>query len=211
MEISTWLLYATVALLAIASPGPAILLAVTNAVTFGVRRVAFSSLGNICGVALVSALAMAGLGAVLKTSALLFALLKLFGAGYLVYLGIRQWRSRTSLFARRDDAAVAARSNRQLFVHGFLLAITNPKAILFFTALFPQFLSAKHDLLPQFAIMTGTFMAISFCTLMTYAALARSAGAWFGSERRATAFNRVSGGLFVLLGTGLLRLKSVQP
>jgi homoserine/homoserine lactone efflux protein len=210
MEFSTWLLYSTVALIAIASPGPAVLLAVSNSVAFGMRRVAFSSLGNIVGVCLVSALAMAGLGAVLKTSSFLFAVLKLLGAGYLIYIGVRQWRAKTSIFARRDDAAVPMRSNRQLFAQGVLLAITNPKAILFFTALFPQFLSAKHDLLPQFAIMTGTFMTISFCTLMGYAALARSAGTWFGSERRSMLFNRASGSAFVLLGAGLLRLKNTH-
>lgn len=209
MEFSTWLLYATVALIAILSPGPAILLAVTNSVTFGMRRVVFSSLGNICGICIVSTLAMTGLGAVLRTSSLLFCIVKLLGAGYLVYIGMRQWRSKTSIFARRRDAVVPTRTNFQLYSQGVLLAITNPKAILFFTALFPQFVSAKHELLPQFAIMTGTFMTISFCVLMCYAALAQTAGSWFGNDRRATIFNRTTGGAFMLLGAGLLRLKIV--
>ncbi|HYD78951.1 MAG TPA: LysE family translocator [Paucimonas sp.] len=208
MEFSTWLLYATVAIVNIASPGPAILLAISNSVAYGLRRVVFSSLGNICGGALISSLTMAGLGAVLKTSSLLFGILKLVGAAYLIYLGIRQWRSRTSLFARHDAAAPAARNNRQLFMQGFLLALTNPKAILFFTALFPQFLSTKHDLLPQYAIMTGTFMVLSFCSLMSYALLARSAGAWLSGERNTGLFNRFAGGTFMLLGLGMLRLKN---
>ena len=208
MELSTWLLYVTVALVNIASPGPAILLAMSNSVSVGLRRTVLSSLGNVCGVCIVSGLAMLGLGALLKTSSLLFGALKLAGAAYLVWLGIRQWRAKASVFARRDDPGLAARSNRQLFTQGLLLALTNPKAILFFTALFPQFLSAQHPLLPQFAIMTGSFMVLSFCSLMSYAALARSAGGWLADGRRARVFNRVAGGTFMLLGVGMLRLRS---
>ena len=156
MPFSTWIIYAAVAFAAIVSPGPAIFLAISNSVAFGWRRVVFSSLGNVLGLLVVSGLAMAGLGALMKTSASVFTAVKLMGAGYLIYLGLRQWRSRASLFSRVPEAG--PRGNRQLFLRGLLVALTNPKAVLFFTALFPQFLSPGRPLAPQFAILTGTFM-----------------------------------------------------
>lgn len=209
MEISHWALYAVVATISIFSPGPAVLLAISNSIRFGLRRVFYSSLGNIVGVFCVSALAMVGLGAVLKSSALLFGILKILGAAYLVYLGIKQWRAKGNIFARPTDAqAQEERSDRQLFAQGATLALTNPKAILFFTALFPQFIDSTHTLLPQFAILTGTFMTISFCSLMLYGLLARTTRHWFAVPRHARWFNRVSGSLFGLLGFGLLRLKN---
>lgn len=211
MEISNWLIFATVALASIVSPGPASLLAISNSLTFGFSRVAFSSLGNIIGLLLVSSFTMAGLGTLLKTAPLLFSILKLIGAGYLIFLGIRQWRSNTNIFVQASvPLAKAQRNNRQLFAQGVLLAVTNPKGILFFTALFPQFLTPGQPLALQFSILTGTFMAISFCSLMCYAFLARSTSNWFSTGRRAEWFNRASGGIFILLGIALLRLKLRQ-
>src|SRR5579872_1657807 len=193
MESSRWAVYAVVATIAILSPGPAVLLAISNSVRFGLRRVVYSSLGNVIGVMLVSALAMIGLGALLKSSAFLFAILKLIGAGYLIFLGFRQWNSTGNIFSRTGETTIESqRSNWQLFVQGVTLALTNPKAILFFTALFPQFLDSEKALLPQFAILTGTFMTISFCSLMMYALLARTTRKWFAVPRHARWFNRVS-------------------
>ncbi len=211
MDSSRWMVYALVALISILSPGPAVLLAISNSVQFGLRRVVFSSLGNVIGVMLVSGLAMIGLGALLKSSALLFAALKLIGAGYLIFLGFRQWKSKSNVFDRTSDVTGGPqRTNRQLFAQGVMLALTNPKAILFFTALFPQFLDSGRSLLPQFSIMTATFMTISFGSLMMYGFLARTTRKWFSVPRHASWFNRVSGGLFMLLGIGLLRLKNAR-
>jgi threonine/homoserine/homoserine lactone efflux protein len=112
-----------------------------------------------------------------------------------------------SVFSSLQGAArEAERSNGMIFRQGFLLAVTNPKPILFFTALFPQFIASGHPLLPQFLILTATFMVLSFISLTAYASLARAAKAWLLNERGTQAFNRVSGGAFVLLGIGLLRI-----
>lgn len=210
MAFSTWCIYAAVAFAAIISPGPAVFLAISNSVSFGWRRVSYSSLGNILGLLVVSGLAMAGLGALIKASAAVFTVVKLVGAGYLIYLGVRQWRSRASLFTQTEHPAAAGgpRSNRQLFVQGLLVALTNPKAILFFTALFPQFLRSDQDLAPQFLILTATFMGFSFLSLMVYGLLAHAARDWFAVDRRAAWFNRVSGSVFLVLGIGMLRLKA---
>jgi len=209
MPFSTWIIYAAVALAAIVCPGPAIFLAISNSVAFGWRRVAFSSLGNIIGLLGVSCLAMAGLGALLKTSATVFTAVKLLGAGYLIYLGLKQWRSRGSVFSRAaGEDSGGARSNGQIFLQGLLIALTNPKAILFFTALFPQFIRSDEPLAPQFLLLTGTFMGFSFLVLMAYGRLAHAARAWFADDVRSAWFNRCTGSLFLMLGVGMLRLKA---
>jgi threonine/homoserine/homoserine lactone efflux protein len=207
MFFSTWFIYAAVAIAAIVCPGPAVFLAISNSVTFGWRRVAYSSLGNILGLLVVSSLAMAGLGALMKTSASVFMAVKLAGAGYLIHMGLKQWRSRGSLFTQAP-ASGDHRGNRQIFLQGLLIALTNPKAILFFTALFPQFLRPDRALAPQFLILTTTFMFFSFVILMLYGRLADTARFWFADETRSEWFNRVTGGLFLTLGLGVLRLKA---
>jgi threonine/homoserine/homoserine lactone efflux protein len=206
---ATWMLFAAVAFAVIISPGPAVFLAISNGVAFGWRRVSYSSMGNVLGLAVVSSLAMAGLGALLKTSASVFLVVKLLGAGYLIYLGVRQWRARASVFTQDPEAAsLERRGNGQIFLHGLLVALTNPKSILFFTALFPQFMRTNQALLPQFLILTGTFMALSFLSLMSYGLLAHSARIWFDNGNRSLWFNRISGSVFITLGLGMLRLKA---
>lgn len=207
MAFETWLMFAAVATLAILSPGPAVLLAITNGSRGGMRAVALSSLGNILGVAAVAGVSVFGLGALLKTSASLFLLAKLVGAAYLVYLGLKQFRrAALSLSQAAAAAGTGQRPAGALLREGALIALTNPKAIAFFTALFPVFLDTARPLALQFVLMTATFMALSFMSLTAYGLLARSAGRWLAEPRRQRLFNRVTGGVFIGLGASLLQL-----
>lgn len=208
MNFSIWLLFMAVAIIAVISPGPAILLSISNSIRFGVGKVVLSSFGNICGLLILSTTAIFGLGAILKTSTTLFLIIKLIGAAYLIYLGIRQWQSKTNFFDGVEKGSVQIKSNKRFFVEGFLIAMTNPKAILFFTALFPQFINTQQTLVPQFLIMTFTFMVISFVALVMYGLLATKAKHWLSTGQRAKWFNRTLGSLFVLIGVGLLQLKA---
>ena len=214
MEISTWILFIAVGTAAVVSPGPAILLAVSNSVRFGMTKVLLSSLGNITGLFILSSAAIFGLGAVLKTSTNLFLLIKLIGAAYLIYLGIRQWCSKANFFAESSSIEqlnkgkpAKKKSNKKIFIEGFLIAMTNPKAILFFTALFPPFIDTTKALPQQFLIMTFTFMAMSFICLMSYGLLASKAKYWFAQGNRTTWFNRALGSVFIGIGVGVLSLK----
>jgi threonine/homoserine/homoserine lactone efflux protein len=158
----------------------------------------------------VSAIAMLGLGALLKTSAWLFGALKIVGAAYLIYLGIRQWRSRLNIFDQAvDTAGVREQTSVQLFLQGLLVATTNPKSILFFTALLPQFMTPHAPLLRQFFALTLTFATCTVVSHLCYVALARGMSRWFVHEARARWFNRIAGALFGALGIGVLRLRSV--
>lgn len=208
MELSTWLLFLSIALVAIISPGPAVLLSVTNSLTHGFTKSVFSSLGNIIGIFAVSSAAALGLGAVLQTSILLFTALKIFGAIYLIYLGISQWKSKHNIFEKPIETSKSNQGIRKSFVQGFLVAISNPKAILFFTALFPQFIDLSKHIFVQFIILTTTFMFFSFTILLIYALSAHSAKGWFAKSNRAIWLNRISGTVFITFGLGILRLRN---
>jgi threonine/homoserine/homoserine lactone efflux protein len=150
----------------IMSPGPAILLALRNSLTFGLRSVIWSSLGNVSGIFCLSAAAMLGLGVLLMSSALLFGAVKLFGALYWFYIGFRHLLGRPSVVNQNNAKPENDGMPSPLFLYreAFLLATTNAKPIVFFTALFPQFINAKVSLLLQFFIFTGIFMGLSLVT-----------------------------------------------
>lgn len=208
MTFSTWVLFSGLALVAVISPGPAVLLSITNSLAFGFRSSIYSSLGNIVGLFLVSGAAILGLGAVLKTSVLLFTVFKTIGAIYLIYLGIQQWCTKANIFQSTTQTIDTGKGKRKTFAQGFLVAISNPKAILFFTALFPQFLDLSKPLMAQFLLLTLTFMFFSFIILVFYAIGAESARDWFSVKDRSKWYNRISGMIFITFGLGVLRLNN---
>ena len=208
MSPQTLLAFATVATLAILSPGPAVLLSLRNGAAHGARAVMWSALGNISGVCCLSITAILGLGVVLKSSVVLFGLLKIAGAAYLFYVGVRQLRASSAVkpvIANRGRPPNLRR--RDLYREGFLVAATNPKAVLFFTALFPQFIDAHQPVLPQFVLLTLVFMAISYVSHLFYATLAsRSRGALLKSLF-AKWLSRVTGVVFIVFAVLLLTIR----
>ncbi len=203
MELSTWLLFTSIALLTTFSPGPAILLAITNSLRFGLRASFYSTLGNELGLLLISSIVILGLGTVLIASTTLFLLLKIIGAAYLIYLGIRQWKFKEKLFSQeKNKTKYQIQSHWVSLTQGFFVATTNPKAILFFSALFPQFINIDRPLFVQFSILIATFSFLSICALMLYAFLAHHSKKWFNKNTRL--FSRLLGGLFITLGMGIL-------
>ena len=177
MDVHSILAFTVVAAIAIASPGPATLMAINNSLAHGQRSAVWSSIGNASGLFCLSAAAMLGLGALLASSEWLFNAVKILGAGYLFYLGARQLLKKGPMLAQGVEAsAQKARPTRwKLYKSAFLTAVTNPKATMFFTALFPQFIDQQAALLPQFLILTSIFMALSLVSLSLYAALASRA------------------------------------
>ncbi len=208
MQLHTLLAFTAVAAVAIVSPGPATLLALRNSMAWGPRRAIWSTLGNVCGLFCLSAAAMLGLGVLLQSSALLFGAVKLIGAAYLFYVGLRQLTGRgVALVPAAGAAASAPPARARLFSEALLTAGTNPKPILFFTALFPQFLDPHAPLLPQFFVLTGLFMALSFASLLAYAMLAARARAVLARPGFSLWMNRSVGAIFVAFGAALLTLR----
>ncbi|MDY0329588.1 MAG: LysE family translocator [Thiomonas sp.] len=210
---TTYLLFISFALAAAFTPGPAVMLSIHNAMHHGWRHAILSSLGNISGLLVLSSLSALGLDAVLQSSEWAFTAVKVAGAAYLIWLGVQQWRN-----AAQRPAATQTASNlhmqtghankpHKLYVKGLMVALSNPKAIVFIAALFPQFLTASRPLGPQYLALTLTFMAISLLALSTYAGLAvmarRRLKVWFASGWP----QRVSGSVFCAFGLSLLRLQ----
>ncbi len=203
MTIQSWLMYLTLVLVATATPGPAVLYIVTNASLHGWRKAVFAALGNITGLLTLGIIAVTGLGTILKTSELIFNLIKYAGAAYLVYLGMKMIFQEGLDFAKINrQVAVPNASGWKVFLKALGVALSNPKAIVFLTALFPQFISIDRALVPQFAMLIATLMSFSFFFLMSYALLAHSAKAWLTRPSRIKVVNRASGSIFI--GFGLL-------
>lgn len=209
MNLQVILAFTALACVAVLSPGPATILAIRNSTAFGVRAVVWSALGNIAGLFCLSAASMLGLGVLLSSSAVLFEMVKIMGALYLFYMGARQLFGYSKAVASAGDSAMRATlpRPRHLCREAFLTAATNPKPILFFTALFPQFINAQAPLLMQFFVLTGIFMCLSFTSLMGYALLASRATAWLSRPGFAKWVNRSFGSLFIAFGAALLSLR----
>lgn len=208
MTFAHWLLFCSVSLLICFTPGPAVLLAVSNSVDVGARRTVFSSLGSAMGIFAVSGLAMIGMGTVLSVSANAFLVMKVVGALYLVWLGVKRWRSQDALIGTDAGTAPAVRnprSNWQLLVQGLGVSLTNPKAILFFSALFPQFIVPGQPLFAQYLLLTTTFAVCALISHAFYVVLISLVKRHVVAH--AQLFNRIVGGTFIALGLGLLQTR----
>lgn len=214
MNIDTLLIYILVSFFYVISPGPAILLAIYNGAMNGNKVVMVSALGNIIGLMFLSTLSISGLSAVLLASSTLFAAVKIIGASYLIYLGIRQLSSKKigpnnkTLSSKTQNTTGTNRTLLSYFKEGLFVAATNPKPILFFAALFPQFLDTAHPVIPQFMLMTLIFMVFSFLSLSTYGYLAQRAKGFLSNEKNVKWFHRLSGGLFIGMGTSIFFIKT---
>jgi threonine/homoserine/homoserine lactone efflux protein len=203
MTIQAWLIYLTLVTVATATPGPAVLFIMTNSTLYGCRKAAFAALGNIIGLFCLGILAVTGLGTIIKTSEILFNIIKYAGAAYLTYLGLKMVFQKSLNFdVINNPLDSTAVSSKKIFFQAFGVAMSNPKAIVFLTALFPQFLNIEKTLLPQFSMLIATLMIFSFSFLMLYAVLAHYARTWLNKPNRVNIVNRTSGSIFI--GFGIL-------
>ncbi len=210
MSLHTWLLYVLTVFVISAIPGPNMLLVMSHGARHGLRRSTATMAGCLCALLVMMSVSAAGLGVFLKAWPALFDTLRLAGAAYLVWLGVRTWRSAR---AARDDAAAEAvstelprRGRWALFRNGFAVASSNPKAILFAAALLPQFIDPRAAALPQFGALLGSFAVIEVGWYFVYAGSGAQLGRWLRRAAVARAFARVTGGLFVGFGTAMALL-----
>ncbi|MET4160728.1 homoserine/homoserine lactone efflux protein [Marinobacterium sp. MBR-111] len=202
MDISNILLFLSIAFIATITPGPAILLATSHSLAYGVKRSVFTILGNITGLFIMSAMSVAGLSAIILGSALLFSVVKFVGAIYLIYLGIKLWRNGFATVKSSSSATLQNASRMKLYSSGLAVALSNPKAIAFTTALFPQFIAHDQPVLFQFSILVGTFMLLSFCCILGYAYAIHTTQKRY-LESRHNYLGKVLGGAFVASGIAL--------
>jgi threonine/homoserine/homoserine lactone efflux protein len=186
--------------------GPNNVLSLSNGAREGARLSVAASAGRLVAFAGMIAIAGLGLGALLLASQALFTALKLGGAAYLVWIGIKLLRADPAALARADDTgpgdrAVAAGKWRRLARQEFLVAAGNPKAILVFTAFFPQFVDRAHYA-ASFALLGATFLVLELVAIAVYALLGARLGTLSGGATRLRWFNRASGSL--MIGFGLM-------
>ena len=201
MTIQLWIMYLTLVIVATATPGPAVLFIMTNSTLHGWRKAAFAALGNIFGLFCLGIIAVTGLGTILKTSEIIFNIIKYAGAAYLIYLGLKLIFQKSFDFTAIQNQLISTDvSSQKMFFQAFGVAMSNPKAIVFLTALFPQFVNINEALIPQFSMLIATLMIFSFSFLMFYALLAHNAKTWLTKPNRIKAVNRTSGSIFIGFG-----------
>lgn len=171
MHESTLLIFAAVAFVGIATPGPTVLLALTNGSRYGLRRAAYGFAGAVASdFVLIFAVAL-GLGALLAASVVWFTVVKWMGAAYLAYIGIRMLLSKGSLSVAAIDGEAKGDSNAAIFLKSFLTAVTNPKGYLFFSAFLPQFITPSAPLAPQYVALAVTFATLDCAIMFGYSTL----------------------------------------
>lgn len=184
------------------------LMMMSSSVRHGLRRTVFTMAG--CYLALLFALTIsaAGLGALLKVDPVIFNILRYIGAAYLMYLGIQAWCAPAGETMDTDPLVVSpAVSRTKMFRDGFLVGISNPKALLFATAFFPQFINQNAPELRQFFILLMTFSVLELSWYTIYASGGHRLSGYMKRADVRKAFNRLTGGLFSAFGMFLLYSK----
>ncbi len=199
-ESLTLLGFVAAALVVLLIPGPGVLYTVARSLSQGQRAGLVSVLGLSAGALVHVVAATVGLSALLLTSAIAFDIVKMLGAGYLIYLGIQALRTRGTAAAGLE--APTPRSLCQLFSDGVLISVLNPKIAVFFLAFLPQFVDPARGPAAQQILLLGLlYVALALCTDGAYAVLAGRIRHWLGSRLvRGPAPHYASGAVYIGLG-----------
>jgi threonine/homoserine/homoserine lactone efflux protein len=199
MSFEIWLAFVAASAVLIVIPGPTILVVISYGLGQGWRAALPTAIGVALGDFTAMTLSMLGIGALLAASATLFAALKLIGAAYLIWLGVKLWRAGGAL----DAKPATDRSSAYAMVgHAWLVTVLNPKSIVFFVAFLPQFVDPASDFWTQMLILETTFVVMAFANALGYGLVASRSRAFVNSPRAIGMFNRTGGG--ILVGAGVL-------
>ena len=210
MDLAVWLTYLAATIILSVTPGPGVFSSISSGLNHGFRLGWWNGLGMQAANMVYVAVVALGLGAILIASETLFEIVKWLGVAYLVYLGIVTWRAQPRGFeADRDDPASLRSCPRggfprgEIFTRGFLVNITNPKGIIFFAAIFPQFIDVARPLALQYLILGATTFATDLAIMMAYTALAAKVFRAMRDPSRLRWVNRGLGGMFMAAGVAL--------
>ena len=205
MTWTVWLFYLIAIAALCMTPGPAVLLVVSQAFARGTRSANWSILGIEAGNVFYYGVSATGLGAVLLTSYKLFFAIKYLGAIYLVWLGIRTFLNSSATVS--IERAPGKASATQSFLNGFVLQMANPKALLFYVALLPQFVNPMLPVIPQMTILGCTGIVVEFVVLSTYSHFAGRLLRLAGAQRFANLSRRVAGSILLVAGVGMATMR----
>ena len=197
-SLGQFLAFALTAFILIVIPGPAVLFTIGRALTLGRRGALLSIAGNASG-CYVQIIAVAfGVGALVQRSSEVYLVVKYAGAAYLVYLGVRAFRRRHELGDAVTGVATAGRSSVRQLMDGFVVGITNPKTIIFFTVAMPQFTNESAGHVPAQILVLGVlFPAIALVSDSVWAVIAATARGWFARSPRRIAAVGGAGGVAI--------------
>ena len=210
MSLQIWMAYFVASWAIALSPGSGAVLSMAHGLAYGVKKTSVTIAGLQFGLSVILLVAGVGVGALLLASATAFTVVKFAGAGYLIWLGWKQWRSRVPETVAQDSAPAAraaAPSARERFVTGFITNVTNPKGIVFMVAVLPQFLDPSRALWLQLLILLATTIVVDLIVMHGYAFLASRMQRWLATARARRAQNRVFGGVLMAMGASLLMVK----
>ncbi|CAN7550870.1 LysE family translocator [Acidovorax sp. LjRoot194] len=202
------LLFAPVAVAIALTPGPNNFCGLNNGIRAGVGAALVATVGRVAAFAIFLTVSAVGLGAMLLASETAFTVVKWVGALYLFWLGWRAWRSREFSGLEVEEGGDVKESGapvnmRALITQEFLLGITNPKAIILFAAVFPQFIDPAQPAVRQFVVLGAVYLAAEFVSTAVYAAGGRQIRRFIRTSRGVVRLNKATGGFFMGAG-GLL-------
>lgn len=192
MTLEIWVTFVSVVFIFAIIPGPTVILVLGQAISHGKRSVLPLVSGVLLGDFVAMTLSLIGLGAVLATSATLFLILKWFGVGYLVYLGIKTWRELPEHSLPTMTASTMSTSN--MFRSSFLVTALNPKDIVFFVAFLPQFVNPEVSAIPQLLVLMVTFLGVVSITITSFALFAGVVRNRIQSFKARKRLNKLGGG-----------------
>lgn len=201
MELSTLVLFVPACFALNMAPGPNNLLSISNATRYGFRQSCLAGLGRLLAFVGMLTLASAGLAVVLHTSEILFLIIKIIGAAYLMYLAFQLWCAdpHESVESSSPRVGLWALARQEFWV-----AAGNPKAILIFTAFLPQFVDPAQPSGPQFAVLGALFLTLEWIAIAVYAYMGLHMRRWFAQARGRRIFDRSCSVLLASAGLGLL-------
>jgi homoserine/homoserine lactone efflux protein len=201
MQINIWLSFIGASIVFGLLPGPSVCFTVAYALKHGTRSTLSTILGQLAANCCQIVIVLFGMSSILERSVVFFQMLKICGAAYLIYLGIRQWTSgRPQVYMEKRTSAQAS---RKAFLDGFVVCGINPKAILYYAALLPQFIIQTGDERVQMIILAGTSIIVAAVVLIFYTLLADQTRRWFVMKRFWKTQNRLAGVLMVGAGVAL--------
>ncbi|MDH2431706.1 LysE family translocator [Pokkaliibacter sp. MBI-7] len=205
MTLMDAVLFFPVAILIALTPGPNNFCALNNGIRQGVVTAVTATTGRAVAYTIFLTVSAIGLGAMLLASETAFTLLKWAGAAYLFYLGIKTWRSTEfSGLAEEGNETARKRSVWRLMLQEFLVGISNPKAILLFAAIFPQFIDAAKPATEQFVWLGATYLLAEYSASLVYALFGRQISRFVKTSRGVARLNKTTGGFFIGAGGMLM-------
>ena len=206
MELQTWLAFFAACWVISLSPGAGAIASMSSGLQYGFWRGYWNALGLQVGLAVQIAIVGAGVGAILTASATAFYAIKWFGVAYLVYLAVKQWRALPMDMS--DDAAVRPIGKPLALVfRGFLVNISNPKALVFMLAVLPQFINPHAPLVAQYVTIAATMITVDLLVMAGYTGLAAKLLRLLRTPRQQQRVNRTFAGLFIAAATLLATLR----